>query len=851
MLDKFFERWVTRKNPRFKAFVEGKDAYEAFVQEMCVRFDEMSEEHYRRAREDPRLRVAEQGFAAAIEMSEREGALADAAVAKYQLGLVRHARGELDEAAELMRAAMEVLSNLPNRNRAADMSVCHYHLGIIALKQGRLTDAVRELHRSRQMDEANADLGGIQSCEFALAACAKAGADIEGNSPPSSGDASCWEAPENATEATTEEDPATELEINPEPVLYDQRELIWLASYSIQANDALMSYLNSLGDEFGRPVGVSRVAFGAANPTQRNLCQPEPDQHLCAAIIVLERAGLNDRAFQELTVFCMRRVIAMPDFRLFVYLHDLTIDELRDLSDREPFVAALFDTTQIAESPSLEQLRRTLVPYVRQVERIQAEVQWRDSRLRFARVCGNLATMILIAAALLSLLGFPAWLLNSKLTWLGPYGPYLASLVLGMLAFPLQAPLIFLLLRGMRATTIAPRDNVYLMRWIFVGAVIMLGANHFQQALGGPYSWLFLGLAIGVLLDSMRCAGQQARRQMIDLEALMKHATDPAMQDPKATVLRGDPLNPFSCPLLPALSARVFISYSRSSAKGSRLAVALHRGLKGAGASPFLDRASIPVGANWRRTLNNHLGECDTFLCVLDEKSVQREWVAAELLAAIEARQLTGTPDIVILIDPAIQRPSQAMLPVFQGVVSAVTEPPVQGRPQILQFNEQTQTSLVWGLAPGRFVPTSVFTRATAIPIMSVMIVPGLIGGLGIFAGFILGFLVMLEKTAKFPLTSGLADWGLLEPMTLLSAFWLGCWARATIGWKYERDHGLEMGMTTAAIATFGLAAALLVFVPKASALVAGWSAVLVVAGWMMVTSAMRMGVKKQRAKMD
>lgn len=708
MLDKFFERWAARKNPRFKAYVEGKDAYEAFVQEMGVRFDEMSEEHYRRAQEDSRIRVAEQGFTAAIEMSEKEGELADAAVGKYQLGLVRLARGELDEAAELMRAALKVMSDLPHRNRAADMSGCHYHLGILALKQGRLTDAVRELRRSRQMAEANADLWGMQSCDLALAACAKAGADIEGNSAPYSGDASSWEALENAVEDADNEETPTELEIKSGPVNYDQRELIWLASYSVQANDALMAYLNSLGDEFGRPVGVSRVAFGAADPVQRNLRKPEPDQHLCAAIIVLERVGLNDRAFQELAVFCMRRVIAVPDFRLLVYLHDLTIDELRDLSDREPFIAALFDTTQIAESPSLEQLRRTLVPFVRQVERMQAEAQWRDLRLRFASMCGNLATMILIAATLLSLLGFTAWLLNSKLTWLGPHGPYVASLVLGMLAFPLQAPLIFLLLRGMRATTIAPRDNASLMRWIVVGYVIMLGANLFQHTLGGPYSWLFLGLAIGVLLDSIRRGGQQARRQMIDLEALMKHATNPAMRDPKATVLRGDPLNPFSCPLLPALSARVFISYSRSSAKGSRLAAALHRGLKGAGASPFLDRASIPVGASWRRDLNRHLGECDTFLCVLDEKSVQREWVAAELLAAIEARQLTGTPEIVILIDPAIQHPSQSMLPVFQGVVSAATEPPIPGRPQILQLNEQTQSSLVWGLAPGRFMPTSV-----------------------------------------------------------------------------------------------------------------------------------------------
>jgi hypothetical protein len=75
MFDDFFEHRAARKNPRFRAFVEGKGAYESFVQEVGVRFDEMSDEHYPRAREDPRLNVAEHKFTAAIEMSEREGAL--------------------------------------------------------------------------------------------------------------------------------------------------------------------------------------------------------------------------------------------------------------------------------------------------------------------------------------------------------------------------------------------------------------------------------------------------------------------------------------------------------------------------------------------------------------------------------------------------------------------------------------------------------------------------------------------------------------------------------------------------------------------------------------------------------
>lgn len=848
MSGKFFERWAARKNPRFQVFVEGKDAYESFIQEARVRFDEMSEEHYSRARNDPRIKVAERCFTTAIDMSEKEGALADAAVAKYQLGLVRHARGELHQAEALFKPALKVMSSMPQRNRAPDMSACHYHLGIIAQKQGWLAEAVQELLRSRQMDEATGDFSGMQLCNLALAGCAKQGADIEADTAPPPTDAGSWESPEDAAGVSVEEESESEADFKPtDSVRFDQRELIWLASYSVQANDLLMAHLNSLANEFGRPVGVSRVAFGSIDPAQRNLSPPESDQHLCATILVLERKGLNDQDFQELAAACIRRVMAVPDFRLLVYLHDLTLDDLRELADQEPFIAALFETTQIAASPSLEQLRRTLVPFVRSVERIRAAAHWRVVRLKLASWCGNLANVVLLAAALLALLGIPAWLLKINLDWLGPHGSKLASLVLGMLAFPLQSPMIFLLLRGMRATAMAPRDNASLMRWVVVGAVIMLAANHLQHALQGPYSWIYPGLAIGILFDAIRRAGKRASREMLDFEVMMGHVVNPALKDPKLTVLRGDPLNPFSCPLLPALSARVFISYTRSSAKASKLAAALHRGLKEAGALPFLDRASIPAGASWRRSLNEHLGACDVFVCILDQKGAQREWVAAELLAALEGRQLTGAPEIVILVDSEIQHGSQTMLPVFRGVASAAGESPVQGRPQIVQINEQTQSSLVWGLAPGRFAPASVFTRIATLPIMYAMMLLSAIGGMGIVTGYVLGFLVMLEKFGKFPFLAWLTEHGCLEPLELLTAFWLGFTARATIAWGIERNHGREMGMTTPAIATIGLIWATFDLIPRSSILVAVWSGVLVITGWVMVASAMHMGVKEQK----
>jgi hypothetical protein len=596
-----------------------------------------------------------------------------------------------------------------------------------------------------------------------------------------------------------------------------------------------MAHLDSLAGDFGRPVSVSRAALGAAEMKQRHLSEPAADQNLCAAILVLEKGGLHDRRFQELAAVCMRRVTTTPGFRLLVYLHDITISELRESADKE-WLADLFDTTQIPDLPSLDDLTRTLVPFVRRVERIRAAAAWRTVRLKAAIIFSQLAAVGLWVTAGVALLGFPVWLLGWNLSCLGRGGPILASLILGVAAFPIQAPLIFFLLRGMRTTMLAPRENAFLRRWVVIGGVVLFGANHFQYGLHGPYSWVILGAALGVVLDAISRAGPQARRQAIDIASLRRRATDIALEDAALTVLRGDPLNPYSCPLLPSPSARVFISYARKSEKGTKVAASLYQQLKGTGASPYLDRTSNPTGASWRGSLNQHLGECDAFVCILDEQSAQRKWVAAELLAAIEAHRLAAVPEVIVLIDPAVNRRSQNVLPLFRGVIAAADEPPTHGRTQFIELNEEACTAVAWALSPKRLVCTSVFPPGPASLVQFAMMLIAIVGAFGVFAGFILGFLAMIEKAGNFPLTSGLAAVGWLEPITLLTALWFGYTCRAAIAWRYERESVSDIGTAIPTIAVCGLIGAGAVFAPNVSILVLGWSIVLALVGWMIVS---------------
>ncbi|MBK8975928.1 MAG: toll/interleukin-1 receptor domain-containing protein [Planctomycetes bacterium] len=445
--------------------------------------------------------------------------------------------------------------------------------------------------------------------------------------------------------------------------------------------------------------------------------------------------------------------------------------------------------------------------------------------------------MLLVLGAVLALAGGVASALNVLPSRLGAVGPAAASGLLGLLAFPLQAPLILLILRGSRVTAMAPRDNAAIGRWVLVGLVVMLAATALQDRVSGPSSWVVVGAAAGMVLDAIRRGGRIARRHLIDVDAARSRSAEPSLRDPRTTILAGDPLNSHSCPLLPPLLPRVFISYTRSSRDASRFATALHDDLERSGARPFLDRASIPVGASWRRALDDHLAECDAFVCILDARGVQREWVAAEVLTAVEARRLTGTPEILLLVDPSLRPASDPMLPVFQGVLAAAELPPARGRPQILELNEHTRAAVSWGLRPGRFESLSVFTRATALPIMAIMMVAGVIGGLGLPAGFVLGLLSLLQHGAGLPFGAWFAERHLQLPAALVIAFLLGFTARAAIAWACEWRHERGPGTAAPFIASAGLAMAAFDLCSGLAPLSLAWAIVLAGIGWTIVAA--------------
>jgi len=846
--------------------MRGKTNLEGFLLEQGLRYDQLKEAQFKSARGDARLSIAEDCFKQALELAEQDGLIGDAAIARHQLGLLYHARGDLKNAHEYILEAMKVLINIPGEMRSSHMSGCHYHLGIIAWRQGRTTEAMRELQQSRSIDEAEGDISGVLICDEALATCEQTAGVV-----PARSDSESWAGdPEILTRSEASDDseggewaPLEEPRIERADVksdhggvsgaqaqpVFNQREVIILASHSDEGNNKIMNHLEAIAGEFGRTINVLRVAYGSDDPSHQLLPSLQQDQHLCAVILVLECVGIESQQFQALALNYMDRVSTMPDFRLLVYLHDLTIEELRERADNSYFLERLFDTTQIAASPSLDQLRGTLVPFLSNVERLVVADQWRRFKLKLAVGCSYVAFALLVLASSVGLLSYAAPLFKDKLGEYIALAPPFSSFLLGLLVFPTQSRLFYHISRGIGVggRMLSPRENRKLAPWLFGGLAVLIGASRLQVVFQGPYAWIWPGLAIGVLLDSIRRAGFAAKREKIDLAKLISEAKDVRLREPDETVARDASENPFKCPLIPAVTSRIFLSYTRSSSRASRFASALFVALKEVGAAPFLDRASIPEGASWRRALNRNIGECDTFVCILDEKGVCREWVAAEVLSALKANRVAGTPNVLLLVDPMIDPKTPDVLPLFQGIIEASKMPMVQGRPQIIMLNEKTRSTLSWLLAPGRFPPPAVFVGFLRVLFMQCLRLPVVISIFGTPVGLVLGFMAFLAITGKFPLVDKLSALGCLIPVTLCTCFWLGSNSRTAVAWAFERRHEKKISMTLPVLSCVGLVYVLFLCMPMLDALSMAWAAFLLPAGWIMVAFIMRnMGATDQ-----
>ena len=172
MLKRFLEWGASLSRPRFKAYMEARRRYEAYLAK-CVRArtNPLNPQERRRAKEASELKEAALLYREAIQLSEQEGAGGDAAAASFQLGILLHLQGEVEEASTMFRKTAALLDDLPKieRQQQAIRSGCLYHLGLIAWHDHH--DAGQALHHIQaalDIDVVNNNVQSQKLCQAAL-----------------------------------------------------------------------------------------------------------------------------------------------------------------------------------------------------------------------------------------------------------------------------------------------------------------------------------------------------------------------------------------------------------------------------------------------------------------------------------------------------------------------------------------------------------------------------------------------------------------------------------------------------------------------------------------------------------
>lgn len=886
MLEHFWS-WLARirGHPGHIAFGEARSLYLRYVETLVSPFDRLSAADFEGARNNPDLLRAEALYRAAREHSANEGRNDNVAMSDYQLGLLLHLQGRFTEAQKHLELAVEWLraSVTASAPRRSALSGSFYHLGLLAMRRGDRGEAERLLLASLAIDEEDADSYGISLCRSAMETLATWPFDgVLPDDRPSAevpvaslGDLSpqvpsFGDAPEGAPQlpargrASGEGDPENGREMEEiDSLTITSTAVVWLLSHSVEANDIYMAQLEMLLARGAvTRLLVRRTAVGSADPAQSALPRLEPDEYLYAAILVLEEEGLNHDAYLYLAKQCLSRVTELEHFRLFVggvQAGRLVCDYKRTAGAKgKEFLEGLKHEVQLgnpkneAEKPSGSASVQSQVPgpdevcsacwaYLRQARAVRAAAFWRRVRMVVARSAGRFAYCSQAAAA--TLVGLAA-LAGLALGSGGALSHFVAShagavaCLAGIVWFPVNTLPAYYLLRGMRAVARMPQERPDLARLFVAFLPASLGIGVLIDRLRPPLPWFVLGIAAGCLIDHVRRAGVQQRRAGVSLRRCRKRVEEGRSSIAEEVLSRGAKLveHPMFVPLFPSIRPRVFVSYTHRSVWSSHEAHRLDRLLRDQGTVSFIDQQSIGPGSSWWSVLNRSLGETDVFVAFLDAKATTQPMVAAELLAALEARAASGTPRILVLAGPDLAgRNRRESFPVFEAVLADPVSPESHRQVRIIPGAGPVLDAVASDLKPARYETTAVVPGAWA-KLLQVLTLPLVILAPPIveIAGWFLGVLALLEHWERTNVGAFLESSQLLGAACLVGAYLAGFAARLLAARAFEVG-GLRRGLGpfgVLALPFVGISALVFVWSKGLSPLLLGWVAVLAGAGW-------------------
>jgi len=412
------------------------------------------------------------------------------------------------------------------------------------------------------------------------------------------------------------------------------------------------------------------------------------DQNNIAVVLIIDKDWLAEQDFLTLVSILLRKISSREDFRFYVFLADLSLQEFNQITEspKADILGDLVDTVQLSQFNDANQVIEQLKEYKKQHRNIRLGMLGKKIRIAAANITifsGTIIQLICLAAAALFIsLYFLKW----NLTFLETLGsPF--SLAAGIIVFPIILYIIYIISNLAEA-------GKYLFN-MFIGLGLIVLGIWVVKDIAGATPIYIISIFFGIVLEYFRRASYNDRRLLTRID--INNVTHPHQELPISVrnTINGANTNPFSCPFSTDQRPILFLSYTRRSEWGKKLALKLNNKFRLLQSESFLDVADIPTGSNWRQTLNSGFGKANVFISLIDEFSLERSWPAAELECALRVEGKYAIPRIIVLKKQDLDIGKAAgILPVFSEVLSLSPEAITPLQPSIIEIKGDEDTKI-------------------------------------------------------------------------------------------------------------------------------------------------------------
>jgi tetratricopeptide (TPR) repeat protein len=846
VLQQYYEWMGARRLPRFNSYRRGRQLLEAFLQRDGTPWHAVDEKGFERARRAPELREAEALLRQALELTKPAAAPWDSATAFYEIGLVCHRLGRIEEAAECFRQCL-ALSNRAlalHSTQATAISDSHYQLGILSWRRGDYSGARAHLDRSIAIDRPRGKQRDVVISEEAirhlgLADVYPAVLDDQVAQTPEQDAAGPLHVltpgdPPSSESALSEPSDAslTSSQVSVKPVRLGPTAVLVIALPTEEA----LPFQQAIEERL--PTELDNVAVLTCDRSGDFVTPAEIEANaripIGVVVLVMEGGDIDDQRYLDSVEWAIQRVAQDATFRLFVGSSSNTLGRhLGTENSGSPrakrVLQGLADTVQLGSDGTPAAVADGVLRFLTEAPYLQAREAWRS----LVTTSAWIALALSIGFELSAFAIFGAWAASEIAGWSVSWGlpperlEEVAMLAYGMTVAPIGLTLAYFALRGSSA-------------WAHPAAVMtLLGAfgyvtlaDSLRQAAGLPFAAVLFGACVGLTLEYIRRECPALLRRSIRLGEVKARVSVTPLPPLAKTNSRGL-IDILRMPLVSSLAPRVFLSYARRTAWSEPLARAVHVALAKIRAISYLDRESIPNGSNWRSALNEHLADCDVFVSLLEEESYEREWVAAEILTAIEMANRFGPPDIIVVrnqSEPGSGR--ETGIPLMTTLAGLGDTGGREERFRVVTVSNPSSQEIAAYLDPYHYVRETIVPAewSRAVPWQVPVAALGATGGVVGAAAVVLWWMETEGAAAVGPM---LARLGWLNATVVLLAYFLGFTIRTGLYSLFEYRSDKYRHLTIAqGIACSGFVGLLCAWGPSVPQFALAWAAVVLFWGW-------------------